>query len=78
MHHRRSSIAIVLLILICGEQVVWASRCSRIPEGYGATKTPADGRYHIRIAENADKYVPGKTYTSSYCTILFFFFNEIL
>lgn len=41
-----------------------SSRCSRIPEGYGATKTPADGRFHIRILENTNKYVPGKTYTS--------------
>lgn len=53
------------LVLIVNISLASAStRCSRIPEGYGATKTPADGRFHIRITENTSKYVPGKTYTS--------------
>lgn len=41
-----------------------AIKCLRTPEGHGALKTPADGRFHIRISENTDKYTPGKTYTS--------------
>lgn len=41
-----------------------AQKCNRTPEGHGATKTPADGRFHIRISESTAKYTPGKTYTS--------------
>lgn len=41
------------------------AKCNRTPEGHGAVKTPADGRFHIRISENTAKYTPGKTYTSN-------------
>lgn len=43
-----------------------AQKCNRTPEGHGAMKTPADGRFHIRIAENTARYTPGLKYTSSY------------
>lgn len=39
-------------------------KCSRTPDGHGANKTPADGRFHVRISENTVKYTPGMTYTS--------------
>lgn len=39
-------------------------KCSRTPEGRGAGKTPADGRFHVRISENTVKYTPGQMYTS--------------
>lgn len=42
-----------------------AQKCNRTPEGHGAMKTPADGRFHIRIAENTARYTPGLKYTSS-------------
>lgn len=60
----QSITVLVLVLVISGRMSLALSRCSRIPEGYGASKTPADGRYHIRITENTNKYVPGKTYTS--------------
>lgn len=41
-----------------------ALKCSRTPVGHGPNKTPADGRFHVRISENTDKYTPGQTYTS--------------
>lgn len=39
-------------------------KCSRTPQGHGATKSPSDGRFHVRISENTVKYTPGQTYTS--------------
>lgn len=66
----------VCTILICSSltpRSVEAGKCSRTPDGHGALKTPADGRFHIRISENTAKYTPGKTYTSKRLFYLIFF-----
>ncbi|GAB0098587.1 F-spondin [Sergentomyia squamirostris] len=49
--------------------VLWADgvvgKCDRVPEGSGANKSPADGRFRIKIAGNPDRYTPGEMYTVS-------------
>lgn len=55
--------ALVLLQLLDATQLARAVRCDRSPEGSGANKSPADGRFRLRISGNADKYVPGGSYT---------------
>lgn len=57
------SIFLIVLLLKTNIASIKA-RCNRTPEGHGALQTPADGRFHIRILENTEKYTPGKTYTS--------------
>ncbi|XP_059608919.1 spondin-1-like [Phlebotomus argentipes] len=42
-----------------------AGKCDRIPEGSGANKSPADGRFRIRIQGNPERYTPGELYTVS-------------
>lgn len=54
----------VFIVLMFNIEIIHASKCNRTPEGHGAQQTPADGRFHIRILENTNKYTPGKTYTS--------------
>lgn len=58
--------AVYLFIFISLCNVHWAStlKCQRTPEGHGALQTPADGRFHIRIADHVGKYTPGRQYTS--------------
>lgn len=58
----------VLLVIVVGLGLpsAVALRCDRTPEGSGASKSPADGRFRLRISGNPDKYVPGETYTSEY------------
>lgn len=43
--------------------LVAAARCDREPEGRMAPKSPADGRFRIKVSGNPDKYVPGEVYT---------------
>ncbi|KAJ6647455.1 Spondin-1 [Pseudolycoriella hygida] len=57
------SILFTLLLLKTNFKLMNAFKCSRTPEGHGASQTPADGRFHIRIVENTNNYTPGKTYT---------------
>lgn len=57
-------LGVVVFGLVLPPSVV-ALRCDRTPEGSGASKSPADGRFRLRISGNPDKYVPGETYTIS-------------
>jgi hypothetical protein len=41
-------------------------RCDRTPEGTTSSKSPADGRFRLRIAGNPEHYTPGETYNSEY------------
>ncbi|XP_055530253.1 spondin-1 [Wyeomyia smithii] len=56
---------LILLIGLVGQHVTDAIRCDRTPEGAGASKSPADGRFRLRISGNPEKYVPGASYTIS-------------
>lgn len=40
------------------------SKCDRIPENSTVNKSPADGRYKLRILGDPEKYIPGENYTS--------------
>ena len=64
----------LLLLLLDGTQLARALRCDRSPEGSGANKSPADGRFRLRISGNPEKYVPGESYTCEYCHQSFVFF----
>lgn len=63
----RQVVLLLVLAVIAGSQLPTASavRCDRTPEGSGASKSPADGRFRLRISGNPDKYVPGESYTIS-------------
>ncbi|XP_053683721.1 spondin-1-like [Sabethes cyaneus] len=56
---------LLLLVGLVGQHVTDAVRCDRTPEGAGASKSPADGRFRLRISGNPEKYVPGESYTIS-------------
>ncbi|XP_063703310.1 spondin-1 [Culicoides brevitarsis] len=40
-----------------------AIRCDRSPEGFSASKSPADGRFRLKITGNPERYAPGEVYT---------------
>lgn len=56
----------ILLLIISNIRHTYSVRCDRTPEGHGASKSPADGRFRIRISGNPERYVPGEVYTSEY------------
>lgn len=41
-----------------------ATRCDRTPEGIAASRSPADGRFKLRILGDPDRYIPEENYTS--------------
>ncbi|XP_046394012.1 spondin-1-like isoform X2 [Ischnura elegans] len=56
----------LLLVMMCvaAAGVASAGRCDREPEEARSTpRTPADGRFRIRVSGNPDKYVPREVYT---------------
>ncbi|XP_071452758.1 spondin-1 isoform X2 [Hetaerina americana] len=56
--------AICLVLLCTVVAAARAGRCDREPEEARSTpRTPADGRFRIRVSGNPDKYVPGEVYT---------------
>lgn len=62
--HRKKWL-ILTIILSCLTQTAksnYEPKCDRSPEGHVAAKSPADGRFRIRIVGNSEKYVPGEVY----------------
>lgn len=72
------SIFVIVLVITTNIISINSSKCNRTPEGHGALQTPADGRFHIRILENANKYTPGKTYTSKYIACVKLILNFVV
>lgn len=62
VNKRITNILVIINVISC----VWSHRCSRRPEGYTAYKTPADGRFQLKISGSSTKYNPGETYMSEY------------
>lgn len=60
--------ALVLLIVFLSPTHCngYSLKCDRIPDGAGATKSPADGRFRIRVQGNPERYIPLEVYTSEY------------
>jgi hypothetical protein len=54
---------LVVLLNLCS---ITASKCDRTPEGFVASKSPANGKFRIRITGNPDRYSPGQVYQSEY------------
>lgn len=54
----------VAAVIFMEISVVTAIRCDRNPEGFSANKSPADGRFRLKITGNPEKYAPGEVYTS--------------
>lgn len=42
------------------------SKCDRVPENSTVNKSPADGRYKLRILGDPERYIPGENYTSKF------------
>lgn len=40
-------------------------KCDRVPDGVSASKSPADGRFRIRIQGNPERYRPSEEYIST-------------
>lgn len=63
-------VKLVLLVLIgivlTATQSVGGLKCNRVPDGSTAIKSPADGRFVIRIVGNPQRYNPGDSYNSEY------------
>lgn len=55
---------VVITVIFLEVNIVAAIRCDRNPEGFSANKSPADGRFRLKITGNPEKYAPGETYTS--------------
>lgn len=47
-------------------------RCDRTPEGATANKSPADGRFRLKINGNPEMYAPGERYTSECFNFIIF------
>lgn len=67
------SISNKLLLLVAATGVIFfkintvtAIKCDRSPEGFSANKSPADGRFRLKITGNPERYAPGEVYTSKY------------
>ena len=67
LNYISKTLSIITIVLTFGDiyLIDAGTKCSRKPEGHGATDTPADGRFHIRISESSEKYTPKETYTSN-------------
>lgn len=70
------SISNKLLLLVAATGVIFfkinivtAIRCDRSPEGFSANKSPADGRFRLKITGNPERYAPGEVYTCKYINI---------
>jgi hypothetical protein len=56
---------VVLSCVLLAHHAVSSSKCDRIPESQSAAnKSPADGRYKLRILGDPERYIPGENYTS--------------
>lgn len=58
----------IFIGLLCSVDYIngYALKCDRIPDGAGATKSPADGRFRIRIEGNPERYKPNEVYNSKW------------
>lgn len=54
-----------------------ALKCDRIPEGTAAIRSPADGRFKLRILGEPDRYIPGENYTSKKDFLLHSLLNAV-
>lgn len=57
--------ALALFLSLIHISVVAAIRCDRNPEGFSTNKSPADGRFRLKITGNPERYAPGEVYTSN-------------
>jgi hypothetical protein len=55
--------------------LVSSSKCDRIPVNSATNKSPADGRYKLRILGDPEYYVPGENYTSKLKVLIVRRFN---
>lgn len=62
-----------VIIVFSYVDVAHAVRCSRIPEGSGAKRSPSTGNFRIRFSDDSGVYKPGKQYTSKIFKFRFFF-----
>lgn len=71
---KTTSVVLLLLLSLAAFELVAASlaKCDRVPEGSSAKKSPPDGRFRLRIANDPARYVPGETYNSEWREIIFF------
>lgn len=60
----------VLFFFVVTTIQAYAWKCDRLPDGSGAKKSPADGRFRIRISGNPERYAPGDIYTSKTCNLI--------
>lgn len=52
-----------LTILTRHVDYVFASPCSRVPQGTGAGKSDTKGNFGIRLSGDSNFYTPGRQYT---------------
>lgn len=57
------------LLASCGFELASSLKCDRTPEGSSASKSPPDGRFKLRIANDPARYIPGDTYNSEFMNI---------
>jgi hypothetical protein len=56
----------LLVVLFNFYSIISANKCDRTPEGFVASKSPANGKFRIRITGNPERYSPGQVYQSEY------------
>lgn len=57
------------LLASCGFELASSLKCDRTPEGSSASKSPPDGRFRLRIANDPVQYIPGESYNSEFMKI---------
>lgn len=70
----------VIMVLNTAD-IVDATRCTRVPEGSGAKRSPSTGNFRVRLSDDSGVYKPGRQYTGKSQSIdgdCFFFVVEKL
>lgn len=59
------NVLVCIAVIVLGyNDLATATRCSRIPEGFGAKRTVSPGNFRLRLSDDSGRYKPGRTYTS--------------
>lgn len=69
----RKILECLILLSLFGRSVLYSpNRCNYVPDILSNGKSPADGRFVVRLDGNIEKYVSGEEYTSMNNSIFYY------